>query len=85
MAALADTEWHGTPDEGQALNEVISYWCKTPGEGQHCEFGPMGMRTSTCAAHAMLLEQRCLDGLLFMHRKKECLMREEGLDEECSD
>ena len=63
--------WHGTQQDSFDLVNAIARNCT-------CEFGLMGVRLSTCAAHRMLVEdQRALDGLLFVRSMAERLHREE--------
>jgi NAD(P)-dependent dehydrogenase (short-subunit alcohol dehydrogenase family) len=63
--------WNGTQEESFALVNAIARNCA-------CEFGAMGVRVSTCAPHRMLTEdQRALNGLLFVRRVVDRLMREE--------
>jgi hypothetical protein len=63
--------WNGTSEESLALVNAIARNCA-------CEFGLMGVRLSTCAAHRMLTEdQRALDGLVFVRRVVDRLKREE--------
>lgn len=58
----ASTVWHGTADEGLALDVAIKNHCT-------CVCDGMGRRVSTCPPHEMLVHnQRALDGLLWMHR-----------------
>ena len=78
---VATTTWHGTPDESQALTRVLTYWCTQKGEGEHCTYGLMGMRMTTCASHKMLIEdQRALDGLLYAKTLAEKYKAEEGVE-----
>jgi hypothetical protein len=77
---VATTVWHGTPEESQLLNAVLMFWCSDKGEGEHCTYGLMGVRTTTCAAHVMLRDdQRALDGLLFGRRVANKYLAEEGV------
>jgi hypothetical protein len=51
--------WHGTREEAVELTNAIAGNCC-------CEFDlTTGARVSTCAAHAMIEDQRLLDGLAF--------------------
>lgn len=62
-------EWHGTPEEARALTQTIDSLCATPDDqAQHCKYGYQGQRTETCAAHAMLLDQRLMDRMLWARR-----------------
>ena len=73
------TIWHGTQDEFLTLLQAMRHLCaERDSEGERCAFGPRGQRLRTCAAHGMLLEQRALDGLLWMRRMAARLIREEG-------
>lgn len=59
---MVQVTFHGTDAEGNALVDALMHSCG-------CTFGLMGVRTSTCRAHDMLIsDQRALDGLLFMRR-----------------
>jgi hypothetical protein len=70
--------WHGTPEETAALLQAINRFCAGKGrEGDYCPRGSRGERLGTCAAHALLLDQRALDGLLWMRRMAPRLVREE--------
>lgn len=63
--------WNGTRQESFDLINAIARNCT-------CEFGIMGIRLSSCAAHRMLTEdQRALDGLLFARHLAGRLQREE--------
>ena len=62
--------WNGTPDEALALLHVLSTHCACEIEG--------GRTVASCAPHRMLAhDQRAVDGLLFMRRMAERLLREE--------
>jgi hypothetical protein len=64
-------KWNGTQQESFALIKAIARNCA-------CEFGLMGVRVRTCAAHRMLAEdQRALNGLLFARRMADRLLCEE--------
>lgn len=72
-------QWNGDDTESSALVNAINHQCagKTVG-GEHCEFGQMGVRLKTCAAHRMLLDdQKALDGLLFWRRHVSKLWAQE--------
>ena len=72
------TTWHGTQEEFHSLLQAMRRLCADKsGEGDRCTFGRRGQRLTTCSAHAMLVEQRALDGLLWMRRMAAQLMREE--------
>ena len=63
--------WHGSQQESFDLINSIARNCT-------CDFGPMGVRLSTCSPHRMLMDdQRALDGLLFVRRMAERLRAEE--------
>ena len=63
--------WHGTQQESFDLINSIARNCV-------CEFGPLGVRQSTCPPHQMLMDdQRAMDGLLFVRRMADRLRREE--------
>lgn len=64
--------WHGTQNEGFALQEALRNNCA-------CESSSTdGTRISTCAPHHMFLtDQRALNGLVFMRRMADCLKRRE--------
>ena len=62
--------WGGTDAETSALLEALARNCA-------CTIDPHGVRTGTCPAHAMLLDQRSLDHLLFGRRLAERLWVEE--------
>jgi len=65
----------GTEEEGAILLKAIATYCT-------CEYGDDGARTSSCASHAMLVQDaRALCGLVFMRRMAKCLLRGEGLYE----
>jgi hypothetical protein len=71
--------WHGTPQEANDLADSLAHNCA-------CEFGHMGARLATCAAHAMIEDQRTLDGLLFARYMAERLIAQEfGLPEVAPD
>jgi hypothetical protein len=59
--------FHGTSDEAIALLEAVARNCpnKPPCLG--------------CAAHKAMLDQRWLNHLVFLHRIRERLLKEEGL------
>lgn len=62
--------WHGTEAEALVLATVL---------GRHCDCTktPEGQVLHVCPAHAMLADQRQLDGLLFERRQVNHLNREE--------
>lgn len=63
--------WHGTRDEAIELTSVIAGNCS-------CEFEPKsGARVSTCAAHAMIEDQRLLDRLAFARYIARRLVQQE--------
>lgn len=63
-------EFRGSDDEAKELLLAIDTNC-------HCEYNTAGVVQRLCGAHEILNEQRSLDGLLFMRRKRDCLEREE--------
>jgi hypothetical protein len=68
---ITNIKWNGTPQETVALMNAIASNCT-------CEFGLMGVRLRTCAAHCMLVEdQRVLNGLIFARRMADRLLCEE--------
>jgi len=70
--------WHGTEEEATALLQAFDRACsEKQGEGERCAFGSGGERLRTCAAHRLLLDQRALDGLLWMRRIAPRLRSEE--------
>jgi hypothetical protein len=66
----AQPVWHGTAQEGNDLVKSLANNCA-------CEFGQFGARLSTCAAHAMMEDQRTLDGLVFARYMVERLLAQE--------
>jgi hypothetical protein len=62
--------WHGTRQEANDLVNSLANNCA-------CEYGQFGARLSTCAAHAMMEDQRTLDGLLFARYMVERLLAQE--------
>jgi hypothetical protein len=72
------TLWHGTEDEAIALLRAFDRVCtQQRGGGERCVFGPRGERLHTCAAHRLLMDQRALDGLLWMRQMAPRLCAEE--------
>ena len=70
--------WHGTEDEAIALLRAFDRVCtQQRGGGECCTFGPRRERLQTCAAHRLLMDQRALDGLLWMRRMAPRLRAEE--------
>jgi hypothetical protein len=70
--------WHGTRKEYITLLRLVDRLCADGRhDGEHCTYGPLDRPVSTCAAHAMLGEQRVLDGLLWMRRFAARLVRAE--------
>jgi len=69
--------WHGTREEAVELNNAIAGNCC-------CEFETStGQRISTCSAHAMIEDQRLLDGLAFArYMAKRLIEREFGISGE---
>lgn len=64
--------WHGTRGEFDTLLAAVGRNCT-------CTTGPNGVRTATCAAHQMVVEdQRAVDGLLFARRIAGRLRKEEA-------
>lgn len=67
------TIWHGSPEEAEALNTVLSRNCD-------CDYETDGRRVRTCGGHDMLLnDQRALDGLMFGRRLQDRLEAEEWM------
>jgi hypothetical protein len=66
MPWVAVTVWHGSREDAAALETAIRHNCA-------CQSG------SPCGAHAAMLDQRYLDGVLFARFMRERLLREEGL------
>jgi hypothetical protein len=62
--------WHGTPQEATELANALANNCA-------CEFGALGVRLVICPAHAMVADQRILDGLVFAHFMVTRLIQEE--------
>lgn len=59
---MAATLFHGTRLDSDELITAIARNCT-------CAFGIMGVRTSTCAGHDMLVnDQRALNGLVWERR-----------------
>ena len=70
--------WHGTEDEAIALLRAFDRVCtQQRGGGEGCAFGPRRERLHTCATHRLLMDQRALDGLLWMRRIAPRLIAEE--------
>jgi hypothetical protein len=70
--------WHGTEEEATALLRAFDRACtENRDEDECCTFGSRGERVRTCAAHRTLLDQRALDGLLWMRRIARRLRAEE--------
>lgn len=65
-----ETVWHGSVQEASDLANALANNCD-------CEFGQMGVRVATCRAHAMVEDQRVLDGLLFARYMVDRLIAEE--------
>jgi len=57
------TVWHGTSDEMWRLHAAIRRYCA-------CAGGAIGAAPTVCPAHAMLLDQRVLDHLLYVFRTR---------------
>ncbi len=73
MTAVSTTTvaWRGTEAETERLLAAVARICG-------CEFGPVRVRLSTCAAHQMLVEdQRAMNGLSFGKYSAARLRREE--------
>ena len=69
--STATVAWRGIGDETERVLEAVAHNCD-------CEFGLVGVRLSTCAAHQMLVDdQRALNGLLFGTYLAARLRREE--------
>ena len=62
--------WGGTEAETSALLEALARNCA-------CTIDQHGVRTATCSSHALLLDQRSLDHLLFGRRLAQRLGVEE--------
>lgn len=70
---MAVVVWHGSQAEASALIDALSHNCA-------CEYGVMGGRKTTCAAHeAFVTDQRFLDGVLAERQRRADLWREEQL------
>jgi hypothetical protein len=59
------TEWHGTDQERKELQAALDRDCSC-------------LPPQLCAAHALLFDQRRLDGLLFARRIRQRLLTEEA-------
>lgn len=69
------TEFHGTPEEAQALEQALRANCS-------CTYDEMGYCTERCVPHKALIEdQRFIDGLLCERNLREKLLKEEGVIE----
>jgi len=66
MPWVAVTVWHGSREDAVALEIAIRHNCA-------CQSG------SPCGAHAAMLDQRWLDGLLFARYLRAQLLEGEGL------
>lgn len=64
--------WNGTPGEYLDLMRTLSRNCG-------CEFGLMGAQLSRCGAHALMDDQRALNGLLYARRIVDTLREEEWM------
>jgi hypothetical protein len=64
------TVWHGTRDEFWQLSAAVERYCA-------CTRGPFRSVKEVCQPHAMLLEQRVLDHLLYVYRSRERFLRAE--------
>jgi hypothetical protein len=68
------TEFHGTPDEAEALQKALAANC-------HCRYDEMGYCLDRCAPHKALIEdQRFIDGLLCERNLRAKLLEEEGIE-----
>jgi len=56
--------FHGSPDEAMSLLVACEHNCA-------CVYDLLGMKTSTCAAHQMLLDQRMVNHLIFARRQAQ--------------
>ena len=73
--AVVSVVWKGTLMEQAELLSAVHRNCA-------CQFNSVGARSSTCAAHAMLLhDQRALKGLLWQRHLRRSLIQQEGLSE----
>ena len=52
------TVWHGTAQEARELADAVTHNCG-------CAVAPDGACDNRCPAHALLTDQRALDGLVF--------------------
>jgi len=69
------TEFHGTPEEAQALQKALAANCS-------CHYDEMGHCLERCEPHKALIEdQRFIDGLLTERNLRERLLKEEYLVE----
>jgi hypothetical protein len=69
--AAPQVVFHGSQTEAADLVNAIARNCA-------CVYGLMGVCTSTCASHDMLIsDQRAMNGLVWMHRDAKRLRREE--------
>jgi hypothetical protein len=50
--------WRGTQEQAIELADAVAHNCA-------CELSSLGARVVTCAPHAMIEDQRTLDGLAF--------------------
>src|SRR5687768_11941900 len=65
--------WHGSREEMQRLDASIRRHCT-------CATGMLGNVTRVCSAHAMLLDQRVLDHLVYVYRIRARFERAEWED-----
>jgi hypothetical protein len=62
--------WHGTSEQAVELANALAHNCA-------CEFGALGDRVVTCAAHTIIEDQRLLDGLAFARYMAQRLVEQE--------
>jgi hypothetical protein len=69
------TEFHGTPEEAEALQKALARNCT-------CHYDEMGTCLERCPPHEALIEdQRFIDGLLCERNLRETLLKEEWMAE----
>lgn len=71
--------WKGEDAEVRLLEHIALAWCRGSNDGEHCGYVDRAGMQTTCATHRAMSDQRFLDHLLYVRRKRALWITEEYL------